>query len=243
MITIISFKICPFVQRVTARLEAGSIPYEIRYIELSAKPRWFLERSPTGQVPVLMTAEGEALFESDAIVEYIDEIAPKLHPDLSAVERAQERAWCYQATKLYLAQCSAQFSSDEETLVERSEVLNAGFARMEAALKQRPGPFFQGEQPGNVEAAWVVLLHRAHIVAEQCGYDFLSGYPRLQAWQRAVMSLKLVAASVPSNFEQLFGDFYLSNKTYLGALRYGSSCPPKSVKGSATGCDAGRCCG
>jgi glutathione S-transferase len=39
---VISFKICPFVQRVTALLEAKNIAYEIEYISLSNKPQWFL---------------------------------------------------------------------------------------------------------------------------------------------------------------------------------------------------------
>ena len=34
--------------------------------------------SPTGQVPMLITEAGEALFESDAIVEYIEEVTPPL---------------------------------------------------------------------------------------------------------------------------------------------------------------------
>lgn len=43
MIKVISFKICPFVQRVTAALEARQIPYEIKYISLN-KPPGFDER-------------------------------------------------------------------------------------------------------------------------------------------------------------------------------------------------------
>ena len=70
MIKIVSFKICPFVQRVTALLEAKGIPYEIEYISLKVKPQWFLDISPTGQVPMLVTEQGEALFESDSIMEY-----------------------------------------------------------------------------------------------------------------------------------------------------------------------------
>ena len=38
MIKVISFKICPFVQRVTATLEAREIPNEIEHISLSKPP-------------------------------------------------------------------------------------------------------------------------------------------------------------------------------------------------------------
>ncbi|GAL22560.1 glutathione S-transferase [Vibrio maritimus] len=49
MIKIVSFKICPFVQRVTAALEAKQIPYEIEYISLKDKPQWFLDISPNAK--------------------------------------------------------------------------------------------------------------------------------------------------------------------------------------------------
>ena len=52
---IVSFKICPFVQRVTALLEAKGAGYDVEHIDISNKPRWFLNISPNGQVPVLMT--------------------------------------------------------------------------------------------------------------------------------------------------------------------------------------------
>ena len=48
MLKVISFKICPFVQRVTGWLEAKGLPYEIDYISLKDKPQWFLDLSPNG---------------------------------------------------------------------------------------------------------------------------------------------------------------------------------------------------
>jgi len=84
---VISFKICPFVQRVTALLEAKGITYDIEFISLSDKPDWFLEISPNGQVPVLVTDDGTALFESDAIVEYIEEAHPPLEPGVSPEQK------------------------------------------------------------------------------------------------------------------------------------------------------------
>ena len=71
---IVSFKICPFVQRVTALLERKGVAYDVEYIDLSNKPQWFLNASPNGQVPILIADNGQVLFESDAIVEYIDEV-------------------------------------------------------------------------------------------------------------------------------------------------------------------------
>ena len=65
---IVSFKICPFVQRVTALLEAKGIDYDLEFIKLSDKPQWFLDISPNGQVPVLVTDEGEAYQFQERVV-------------------------------------------------------------------------------------------------------------------------------------------------------------------------------
>ena len=67
---IVSLEICPFVQRVTALLEAKGVPYDIEYIDLSDKTGWFLEASPNGQVPILFADDGQVLLEADTNVEY-----------------------------------------------------------------------------------------------------------------------------------------------------------------------------
>jgi glutathione S-transferase len=214
MIKIVSFKICPFVQRVTALLEAKNVPYKIEYISLSNKPQWFIDISPTGQVPLLITEEGTALFESDAIVEYIDETTSPLAADITPVQRAIDRAWSYQATKHYLVQCSTMQSADQETLVERSEKLNKSFEKAEKQLGD--GPFFNGKTMGNVDIAWLPLLHRAMIVEQHSGYDFIADYPKVKAWQAAMAKTGIAEKSVPADFDEAFSNFYLADRTFLG---------------------------
>lgn len=233
MIKIVSFKICPFVQRVTVLLEAKGIPYDIEYIQLSNKPEWFLDISPTGQVPVLITESGAALFESDAIVEYLDEIYEPLESELTSEQRAIDRAWSYQATKHYLVQCGAMRSADAETLAERAENLGRAFARIEQALGE--GPFFRGEAIGNVDTAWLPLLHRAEIIRQHSGYDFLDKFPKVKAWQSMLMKTGIPDKSVSRDFEQAFSEFYLSCETFLGANK-------RCENNLDTLCAAGSCC-
>ncbi|MGB1238853.1 MAG: glutathione S-transferase family protein [Pseudomonadales bacterium] len=211
---IVSFKICPFVQRVTAMLEAKGLDYDIAYISLKDKPQWFLEASPHGQVPILITDGGETLFESDAIMEYLDEIAPPLQPELSPEQRALDRAWSYMAAKNYLAQCSTMRSADSDTFTQRLETLKGIFAKAEHALT---GPYFNGDELSNVDIAWLVLLHRAHIVKVHSGHDLLAGFPKVQAWQASLQALPITWASVSTDFEQLFCDFYVSEHTFIGS--------------------------
>ena len=209
-----SFKICPFVQRVTALLEAKGLAYDLDYISLADKPEWFLRISPTGQVPVLITDGGQALFESDAIVEYLEEAYPPLQPDLSPETKAINRAWSYLATKNYLVQCGAQRSPDPDTLKQRSGKLEMVFDRMERQLGVRS--YFDGTRIGMVDIAWLPLLHRAAIVEQHSGYDFLGARPALKAWQRSLLASGLAEKSVAPDFDDAFRRFYLSDQTFLG---------------------------
>ncbi len=211
---VVSFKICPFVQRVTALLEAKNVDYELEFISLSDKPQWFLDISPNGQVPLLITDGGEALFESDAIVEYLEEAFPALQPELSLEEKAKNRAWSYLAAKNYLVQCSAQRSPDQDVLRERSGMLGKAFDRMEKRLGDTP--YFGGDSLGMVDIAWLPLLHRADIIERRSCYDFVGDRPKLKTWQRQLLRTGLAEKSVSSDFEDAFSAFYLSDQTYLG---------------------------
>lgn len=215
MIKVISFTICPFVQRVTALLEALDVAYEIEYISLQNKPQWFLDISPNGQVPVLVTETGNALFESDAIVEYIDQVYGPLESQVMPEERALDRAWSYLAAKNYLAQCSAMRAENKAAFAERSQNLSSIFAKVESQLGG--DGFFKGNALGHMDIAWLPLLHRADIIRRYTGFDFLADFPRVRQWQQGLLSTGIHTRSVSEDFEQRFTNFYLSQSTYLGS--------------------------
>ncbi|MES9826382.1 MAG: glutathione S-transferase family protein [Candidatus Thiodiazotropha endolucinida] len=211
---LISLKICPFVQRVVALLEAKQISYEIEYIDFNQTPAWFLDISPHLQVPVLSSDSGLALFESEAIIEYLDEIVQPLEPNLSPEQRAIDRAWGYQASRLYLPQCSTLRSQNSGLLNSRTDELRDAFTKVEGILGK--SPFYKGEHLSNPDVAWLPLLHRAEIIERYTGYDLIQGYPKMKAWQASFIESGLAEKSVPEDFETVFTGFYLSDKTYLG---------------------------
>ncbi len=215
MIKVVSFKICPFVQRVTVLLAVKEVPYDVDYINLNNKPEWFLKISPNGQVPLLVTESGVVLFESDAIVEYLDEVVAPIEQGVPPEQRAIDRAWSYQAVKNYLVQCSTMQSGDKQTFVEREGRLSHVFLIAEAYLGI--GPYFKGQPLSNVDIAWLPLLHRAAVIEKYSGYDFLANFPKVKLWQQAILATGLATKSVASDFEAAFIAFYLSDKTYLGA--------------------------
>ena len=212
-------------QRVTTLLEAKNIAYAIEYIDLSNKPDWFVKISPNVQVPILLLDDGEVLFESDAIVEYLDETTGTPLAASNPITRAQDRAWAYLGTKHYLVQCSAQRSPDNALLVERQKKLARAFQRIENQIGT--GPFFRGKEFGMVDVAWMVLLHRASIIEACTSYDFLHGFSKLKEWQKACLQTGLAEKSVSVDFVTRFSNFYLAADTWLGQqmrTRSGQAC-------------------
>ncbi len=89
---LISFPLCPYVQRALIVLAEKNVPFERVDIDLANKPDWFLKLSPLGKVPVLQ-ADDNVLFESQVIAEYLDEVTQgSLHPT-DPLQKAKHRAW------------------------------------------------------------------------------------------------------------------------------------------------------
>jgi len=213
---VVSFKICPFVQRVIAVLELKEAAYDVEYISLMDKPDWFIQVSPHGQVPVLIEDAG-ALFESGPIVEYIDAVygVSRLHPSDPFV-KARHRAWIELASANYLVQCAAQRSSTAADLDTNTAKLAMAFSKIENVLDEFP--YFAGSNLSLVDTTWFVLLHRAHIIEQCAGFDFLAGFPKTKRWQSALLAEDALMRSAPDGFTEEFVNFYLNENTYLGSL-------------------------
>ena len=83
---------------------------------------------------------------------------------------------------------------------------------------------------------WLPLLHRAKIMEDGSGYDFLGTRPKLKAWQTSLMATGLAEKSVAPDFDAAFSDFYLSDQTYLGR---GQDAECTSADAA---CASGSCC-
>src|SRR6185503_201029 len=91
-LTLVSYHLCPYVQRVAIALMEKGLAFERVYVDLAEKPAWFLAQSPLGKTPLLQV-DDVALFESSVICEYLEETTPHpLHPG-DPLERARHRGW------------------------------------------------------------------------------------------------------------------------------------------------------
>ncbi|MCC6474700.1 MAG: glutathione S-transferase family protein, partial [Burkholderiales bacterium] len=157
-----SFVTCPWAQRAAIVLRAKDVPYEINYIDPAKRPAWFLAISPHSKVPVLQIDGQYALFESNAIAEYLDETAPpRLHPE-DPIERARNRSWTDFVPTFASSVSNTMYSDSEQEFLEKSQKIPGPFAKLEEALGVRGlgGPFFNGPNFSLVDAAYAPFLQR-----------------------------------------------------------------------------------
>lgn len=200
---LISFKICPFVQRSVILLKEKNIDFDITYIDLSEPPTWFLELSPTGKVPIL-EVEGKVLFESSIISEYLDEVTPpSLHP-LDPLEKAQNRAWMEFTSPLYMAFFKLMMSSSKKE--GATVVLDANKQLHTLEKIKAKNPWFNGADFSLVDISVAPLFMRLEFLRKNFGLDLLDGKPKLEEWSDKIMVRESVKTSVVNDFEEILMD-------------------------------------
>ncbi|XP_078178589.1 putative glutathione S-transferase DHAR1, cytosolic [Carex rostrata] len=68
---------CPFCHKILLMLEEKNVPYQMKLVNLSDKPDWFLEINPEGKVPMYKDANGKWVPDSDVIAQIIEEKYPE----------------------------------------------------------------------------------------------------------------------------------------------------------------------
>lgn len=210
---LVSFKLCPFVQRSVITLLEKGVPHEIEHIELEAKPPWFLELSPFGKVPLLVVDHGEALFESAVINEYLDETTPgrRLHPE-DPLRRAHNRMWIEFGSSLLGDQYRMQLAPTEDDARRLLAALHDKVGRLEAALAKAQGEpggrWWNGADFSLVDTALAPFLQRARFTAHAVpGFDPVEGHPRVRAWQDALLAHPSVQRSTVDDIVELYLEF------------------------------------
>lgn len=166
---LISHKLCPYVQRARIVLEEKGIPHDIEFIDLNAKPEWFLKLSPLGKVPLLLV-DGESIFESAVISEYLDEITPgSLHP-ADPLMKAKHRAWIEFASSTLAAIAAFYSAADTQAFDRAVTVLRERFRSLETATLARP--YFGGERFQLVDAAFGPVFRYFDVIDRHVDFGF-----------------------------------------------------------------------
>src|SRR5215470_12261451 len=140
-LTLISHDLCPYVQRAVIALTEKGVPFDRVYIDLNAKPDWFLAISPLGKVPLLKVGD-HVIFESAVILEYLEETqARPLYP-ADPLARARQRAMIEFGSAILSDIWGLEIAPTREVASAKIEALRQKFARLERELDS--GPWFAG---------------------------------------------------------------------------------------------------
>ncbi len=212
---LISFKTCPWVQRAAIVLREKKVAFEFVHIETGNRPDWFAPISPHGKVPVLQIDDKIALFESNAIAEFLDDtIEPRLHPE-DPIARAVNRAWADYIPTFSGLLGAISGAKTEEALAEAREAVEKAFGRLEEALnKQGNGPYFNGPRYALVDAEYAPFLQRYLLVEELAGDDLSQYFPAVRRWAEALVARPTTHTFAPEVFRPL----YLENIKRRGGL-------------------------
>ncbi len=209
---LISFKVCPFVQRSVILMQEKGVEYDIEFIDVYNPPEWFLELSPTGKVPVLQIGD-EVLFESAVISEYLDEVyPPSLHP-ADPLQKAKNRAWIEYTSALYTNTFNLLMA---KTKKDADKVISEMSKNLEGLQKAKQAePWFNGENFSLVDIASAPFFIRAEFFKEHFQLDVLKDFPALQKWSELVRARQTVKDSIVEGFEKLLQDRMIANESYL----------------------------
>ena len=209
---LISFKICPFVQRTVIALREKDVDYDITYIDLAARPPWFKAMSPLGKVPVLRVGD-TTIFESAVINEYLDEVyAPRLHP-ADPLQRARNRAWIEFASVLTQNQYQLCLADTAATFAAARKRVDADLEQLERQLST--GPYFNGADFSLVDASLAPVLMRFAIMQRDIDLDLYTTRPRLATYRSAVLARPSVVDSVVPEFAELFIEYFREQGGYV----------------------------
>jgi glutathione S-transferase len=215
-LTLISHKLCPYVQRAVIALTEKDVAFERVDIDLANKPDWFLKVSPLGRTPVLQVGD-VAIFESAVILEYLEETEPKpLHP-ADPLRRAEHRGWIEFASAVLNDIAGLYSAPDEAAFKAKAVQLEARFARLEA--RAVASPWFDGEKFSLVDAVFGPVFRYFDVLDEIGDFGILTEKPTLASWRTSLAARPSVKSAVSAEYLALLRDFLKRRNSWISQLQ------------------------
>ena len=211
-IELISFKTCPFVQRAAITLGYKNVEHKVTFIDLADPPDWFLKISPLAKVPVLKV-DGDILFESAVINEYLDDITGGELQPKDSLTRAKNRAWIEFASNMLGNIYMMKTAAEKDKYEKYRDLLVSQLRRVENRLGD--GPWFNGEDFSLADTAFAPWF--AHDAVDNYRFSVIDAatMPKLDAWSKRLLALPAVKNSVVAEFEELYLEALETNNCYL----------------------------
>ncbi|PID44949.1 MAG: glutathione S-transferase [Proteobacteria bacterium] len=197
-IKLISFAICPFVQRSVMLLEQLGREYEIEYIDLANPPEWFLKISPLGKVPVMQVGD-TVLFESHVILEYLNDTAEQDRHPADPLEKARHRAMMEFGSAMLASYWMVTSATDQYASKQRCAELKSQLGTLENSISS--APFFAGETLHLIDYSFAPLLQRLDILKRHYIPTLFDDFPKVTAWKEAILALDVLKRSAVPDLE------------------------------------------
>ncbi|CAD8201007.1 unnamed protein product [Paramecium pentaurelia] len=211
--TLVAFKICPYCMKVLTIMCHKNVKFEIKFIEMHNKPDWFLKLSPLERVPILIIGEEVVLFESAAIMEYIDEITPpKLMPD-DPIQKAIDRAKFEYSNEIIKNLYQFVFCLEQEKFINLKQWLIKHFKQMEEWLKDKQ--YINGTEISLVDFNFVPVFVVLNMLKPILPCDMLKDYKRLQNYGDSLTSMQCTKTGRVPDYEFLMIDGIKNKNTVL----------------------------
>ncbi|TCU13573.1 glutathione S-transferase family protein [Rhizobium sullae] len=217
-LTLVSHHLCPYVQRAAIALIEKGVPFERRYVDLSAKPDWFLAISPLGKVPLLVVRQEDeteaALFESAVICEYLEETQPgvPLHP-ADPLTRARHRGWIEFGSSILSDLWGFETAKDAITYQTKRQMLIEKFRRVEAELGA--GPFFAGPAFSLVDAVFAPVFRYFDVFDAIAPSGIFEDLPRVTEWRKTLAGRQSVKEAVMEDYADRLMVFLKNHDAWL----------------------------
>jgi len=201
----------PFSWRVQLVLEEKKLPYEPVLLSFSKgehKSAEHLARSPHGKVPAL-TDDGLTLYESSAIVEYLEERYPKpsvmpADPAARALVRIEElECLLYLAETFRAVARQAFFTPPEQRDAVALDAARADvrsqLERLEARAAGRRARYIVGDEPSRADFTWLPFVE----IAGRAGADVdRARTPWLIDWRETMRARPSYERSYPPHWRK-----------------------------------------
>lgn len=197
-LTLVSFDLCPYVQRAAIALAEKGVAFERVYVDLANKPGWFRAISPLGKVPLLMVGDA-VLFESSVIVEYLEETQPHpLHP-ADPLTRARHRGWMEVGSSILGDIWILETTADPAAFEARRAAIREKVARIEAVLGE--GPYFAGARFSVVDAVFAPVFRYFDVFDTITELGVFDALPKVAAWRAALAARPSVQGAVLPDYD------------------------------------------
>ena len=212
---LMSHSLCPYVQRVAISMLEKGVSFERTNIDLANKPDWFLTISPLGKTTVLIDKQ-EAIVESTAILEYLEDTQPSpLHPS-AAITRAQHRGWIEFGSATLNDIAGLYNAQTADTFDKKIKALDIKFAQLELQLGQ--GRYFAGSEFTLVDAAFAPVFRYFDTLDEIGDFGILTEKEKVLAWREVLAVRPSVKQAVSESYPSLLRAFLLNRNSHLSRL-------------------------